>query len=102
MRYTNHSWCAEMMYVLVSYDISDDRQRTKVAGLLKDHGKRVQYSVFECRLDAKMLSDLTAMLEPFASGTDSIRIYQICESCLKKTVLLGRYESVEEVELYVV
>lgn len=91
-----------MMYVLVSYDISDNKQRTKVANLLMDHGKRVQYSVFECRLDAKMLNDLTAMLEPFASGTDSIRIYQICESCLKKTVLLGRYESVDEVELYVV
>lgn len=90
------------MYILISYDISDNKKRTKVAGLLKDHGKRVQYSVFECHLDAKMLNNLTALLEPFVSGDDSIRIYQICETCLKKTVQLGRYESVEEVDLYVV
>ena len=91
-----------MTYVLISYDISDDKKRNKVAGLLKDQGKRVQYSVFECHLDAKMLNDLIIRLEPFTEGDDSIRIYQICEACLKKTVMLGRRESTDEAKFYVV
>ena len=91
-----------MTYVLISYDISDDKKRNKVAGLLKDQGKRVQYSVFECHLDAKRLNDLIVRLEPFAEGDDSIRIYQICETCLKKMIMLGRYESTDEAKFYVV
>ena len=43
------------MYVIVSYDISDDTLRKNIANLLEDNGKRVQYSVFECHLDAKRL-----------------------------------------------
>ena len=91
-----------MGYVVISYDISDDRTRSKVANLLADHGKRVQYSVFECRLDAKRLEKLVEKLKPFAEGNDSIRIYQICEACLKKVVLLGRGELTKEPEFYVV
>ena len=39
------------MYVVVSYDITCDRRRSKVARTLEDHGKRVQYSVFDCILN---------------------------------------------------
>src|SRR6185436_13646804 len=39
------------MLILVSYDIPDDRRRTKLANALKDFGERVQYSVFEFLLD---------------------------------------------------
>ena len=38
------------MYVMVSYDIVEDRARTKVMKFLKDYGNRVQLSVFECDL----------------------------------------------------
>jgi CRISPR-associated protein Cas2 len=91
-----------MGYVVISYDISDDRKRVKVANLLADYGKRVQYSVFECRLDAKTLEKLIDQLEPFVEGNDSIRVYQICESCLKKAVLLGRGELTEEPKFHLV
>jgi len=93
-----------MGYVVISYDISDDRTRNKVANLLADYGKRVQYSVFECRLDAKTLRKLVEKLKPFAegNGNDSIRVYQICEACLKKAVLLGRGELTEEPEFHFV
>ena len=59
-----------MGYVVISYDISDDRTRSKVANLLADYGRRVQYSVFECRLDAKRLEKLVEKLKPFAEGND--------------------------------
>ena len=38
------------MYVVVSYDITNDRRRLKVMKTLEGFGERVQYSVFECRL----------------------------------------------------
>lgn len=81
-----------MKYVVISYDISDDRTRRKVANVLADYGKRVQYSVFECRVDAKTLEKIITMLKPFAEGNDSIRVYQLCDACVKKVVLLGRGE----------
>ncbi|MBC2698449.1 MAG: CRISPR-associated endonuclease Cas2 [ANME-2 cluster archaeon] len=65
--------------------------------ILLDHGVRVQYSVFECLVDAKTLDKLVVMLSPFTEGSDSIRFYQICEACLKKMVLLGSGEVTEEV-----
>ncbi|MFZ2071643.1 MAG: CRISPR-associated endonuclease Cas2 [Halobacteriota archaeon] len=93
-----------MVHVVISYDISDDRKRNKVANLLADYGKRVQYSVFECQVDAKTLEKLVGLLEPFAegNGNDSIRVYQICDACLKKAVLLGKGELTEEVKFHFV
>ena len=35
------------MYV-ISYDISENKIRNKVAKILEGYGKRIQYSVFEC------------------------------------------------------
>lgn len=90
------------MYVIVSYDISDDTLRKNIANLLEDNGKRVQYSVFECHLDAKRLEDLIVELDRFVEDNDSIRIYQICEACLKKMVMLGRCESLQEPDFYIV
>ena len=91
-----------MVHVVISYDISDDRKRIKVANVLEDYGKRVQYSVFECQVDAKTLEKLIAQLEPFVEGSDSIRIYQICEACLKKVVLLGKGELTKEITFHFV
>lgn len=37
-----------MLFYVVVYDISSDKQRKKVSDLLEGYGLRVQYSVFEC------------------------------------------------------
>jgi len=47
---------------LVCYDISDDRRRTGVFKLLRDHGDHVQYSVFFCELTTMELTGLKASL----------------------------------------
>lgn len=43
---------------LVSYDITSDRRRRRIANLLENYGKRIQYSVFECDLDEKRYQKL--------------------------------------------
>ncbi len=91
-----------MGFVVISYDISDDGTRTKVANLLLDYGTRVQYSVFELLIDEKKLDELVERLKPFPECGDSIRIYRICAGCLKKGILVGRGEFEREVTFHVV
>lgn len=66
---------------LITYDISDDDDRRKVHGILKDYGKRVQYSVFECHLSDGRLSDLRARLLAEIDKADSLRWYPLCAWC---------------------
>ncbi|MFW5443046.1 MAG: CRISPR-associated endonuclease Cas2 [Methylococcaceae bacterium] len=44
---------------MIAYDISDHRQRRSIFNLLKDHGQRVQFSVFECELSKKTATSFT-------------------------------------------
>ena len=79
-----------MDFYLVSYDIPDDRRRTKVADLLQDYGQRVQFSVFEVWLDDRMRDDLLARLQKaIAPDEDSVRLYRLCAACHKKVITLG-------------
>lgn len=50
------------MFVLVCYDISEDRRRLRVGSELENFGCRVQYSVFECHLEEPQLRKLQARL----------------------------------------
>ena len=40
------------MLIVVAYDITEPKRLKKVADCCKDFGIRVQYSIFECRLEA--------------------------------------------------
>jgi CRISPR-associated protein Cas2 len=37
-------------HYLISYDIADDKRRTRVFNTLQDHGDHAQFSVFFCQL----------------------------------------------------
>ena len=47
---------------LVTYDIVDDKRRTRSARVLGTHGDRLQYSVFRCDLNARELVQLRGLL----------------------------------------
>ena len=51
-------------FTLVSYDISNDKRRDKVAKTLLGFGDRVQYSVFFCQLSPREKIQLIAKLRP--------------------------------------
>ena len=78
------------MYV-ISYDISSDRLRNKVAKVLLGYGKRVQYSVFECRISQKRFEELYKKMALLMVDTDeeNIRIYHLCGKCEKEIQELG-------------
>jgi len=49
-------------HYVVSYDIADDKRRTKVFNVLRDHGDHAQYSVFFCELSATEHARLKAYI----------------------------------------
>jgi len=70
------------MFLVVSYDIVDDKRRTKIAEILKDYGTRVQYSVFECELSKKVLKKMIKELLKYVRvEEDSLRLYRLCREC---------------------
>ena len=78
------------MYVLISYDIVDDRIRIKVMKYLKNYGVRAQKSVYECHLNEDQFDMVKDGLGAFIDKKkDSVRFYKICQSCMEKVEIAG-------------
>ncbi len=90
------------MFVVVSYDIVDDKRRLKVAQKLEDYGTRVQYSVFECIVDEDKFKEMLNKLNYLIEEEDSLRFYRLCESCLKRIKVFGMAEVTKDEEVYIV
>jgi CRISPR-associated protein Cas2 len=70
------------MFVVVCYDIADDRRRNRIAALLEENGSRVQESVFECLLSDVEIRDVETRAAAILAPEDKIRYYGICPKCL--------------------
>jgi len=85
------------MFFVISYDIKNDKKRTKVCNALKDFGNHVQYSVFECELKEKDYSKMLSKILPLIDkNNDSLRIYSLCGACKKKITVYGVNNVLEE------
>lgn len=86
------------MFILIRYDVPDNKRRLKIANTLLDFGgERVQYSVFECHITQRNLDRLQARLHKLIDKEeDSIRFYSLCEVCRPKVLLLGIAKPTEE------
>ncbi len=76
---------------LISYDITDNRIRGKIAKELSGYGQRVQYSVFECRLTEQQYKELYQKLVLLMreEREGNVRIYDICGKCERKLSTIG-------------
>lgn len=92
------------MFLVISYDIPDNRRRLKVSQALEDYGGvRVQYSVFECHLTAAQLAKLRRRLEKVIDAeADSVRFYTLCDNCQARLAFLGRGEPTPEPGLRII
>jgi CRISPR-associated protein Cas2 len=79
------------MFVVISYDIRDDKRRGKIFKALKNFGQWMQFSVFECDLDRANLVRLKDRLDHLidAKQDDSIRFYFLCENCKRQIERVG-------------
>lgn len=57
-------------HFLVTYDISDDKRRTKVFNSLQANGDHAQFSVFLCQLNPTELARLRATLQPMINDAE--------------------------------
>ena len=88
---------SNQQFIVVTYDIPDDRRRTRLHKRLKDFGDPVQYSVFECNLEPEMTKKMKAMVrKTIRVKSDKVRYYQLCAGCCAKIEILGPREAESE------
>ena len=79
------------MFVVVAYDISDDKRRNKVCEILEHYGTRVNYSVFECNITRRQVSLIKRDLEKIlVAKEDDVIYYYLCNVCKEKKEVHGR------------
>lgn len=84
-------------FILIVYDISNDKRRTKLHDALLDYGTPVQYSVFECLLDEKeQLKMKKAVMRVIRPKVDQVRFYYLCARCLERTEITSGKEILDE------
>lgn len=91
------------MLVLVTYDVVDNRRRTKLATFLEGYGRRVQKSVFECFMGLGEMQKLQEqMLKRISLPEDNVRLYWISADALPRTRTLGSSMPAEPPQIYII
>ena len=71
--------------LVISYDISNDKLRTRFAKFLSKFGYRLQYSIFEIKNSPRILSVVEAEIktdfEKDFDQSDSIIIFNLSKQC---------------------
>ena len=82
-----------MQFILVTYDIENDRRRTKIHKLLEGYGTSVQFSVFECFISEDDYAQLRRRLQKLLDvkhPMDSVRYYVLCRGCVERVDIDGK------------
>lgn len=71
--------------IMISYDIQDDKLRTKFAKFISKYGYRIQYSVFEITNSKHLLNNIMCEIsnnfEKKFGQSDSVFIIETSENC---------------------
>ena len=86
---------------VVAYDITDDKERDKIANVLKDFGFRVQKSVFECKLRKGELEKMVRKIEELNLKTGFAIVYRIQKNS-KKRIIGSAPKNIDDDVLYLV
>lgn len=91
------------MYIVVSYDVIDDKRRGQLAKTLLNYGRRVQKSVFECLLEEreyiKMKQEIDSTID---MEVDSVRYYILCQRCILNISISGMGTVSEDSDVMIV
>lgn len=92
----------KQMLTIVAYDIADDKRLQRVAKICEDYGVRVQYSVFECRLEADRFDEFwLELLSVINPDEDRLVAYRVCAACAQNIETAGTMICSEKVVAYV-
>lgn len=72
-------------FIVIAYDISDDKHREVIGDILQKYGTRINRSVFECMFTKKQFQQVKTRINtlPLSPG-DQIVYYPICLECFAK------------------
>ncbi len=82
-------------YILVVYDIKDDKKRYKLAKNLLRFGTRTQKSVFEALVSEKELKEIEKLAKKYSSKKDIVTVYILKERHYREAVRFGDVEYLE-------
>jgi CRISPR-associated protein Cas2 len=78
------------MYVVVAYDISENKRRLRVMKLLEGYGQHAQESVFECDLEPATYREMVQRLRRLIRvDADNVRFYHLCRQDVGQIRTLG-------------
>lgn len=85
--------------LLITYDITNDKVRTRFSTFLKKFGYRLQYSVFQIKHSEKILNNIVTEIqkryEKEFTGADSVIIFNIPEHAENKIIKFGYAEELD-------
>jgi CRISPR-associated protein Cas2 len=94
---------ASEMLSLVAYDICEPKRLRQVARVCEDYGVRVQYSIFECRLEEREFERFwDCLLAEIDPAEDRLVAYKIDARCAKETLTAGTMVCSDKVVCYLV
>lgn len=90
--------------MLLSYDISNDKVRTKFSKFINKYGRKIQYSVYEIHNSQRVLDNIQKEIDlqfkKKFTGADSVWIFTLSETDKNKIIRYG-YAANEEKEVVV-
>ena len=79
--------------LLITYDISSTKLRTKFSKMILKHGRRLQMSVYELNNSPRTLNNILIEIEhrfkPHFKETDSVMIIPLCKADKAKVLRMG-------------
>jgi CRISPR-associated protein Cas2 len=91
------------MFIVIAYDIPDNKRRTRLYKTLQRFGSAVQYSVFEFELTPSQFEQLQkAVARVVNPKADRVRYYELCEGCRRRIRSIGKMTNTEIEPVYVV
>ena len=91
------------MLSIVGYDITDPKRLHRIARICEDYGVRVQYSIFECRLEEKEFEHFwLALCCEIDEAQDRLVAYKVDARCAQETRTAGNMVCSEKCVCYLV
>ncbi len=92
-----------MAYIVIAYDIRDNKRRLRVARALLNALDRVQRSVYEGEVDERTAQRLRERVLPLLDPKeDTLRIYLLCGACQRRVEVHGSGTLMTDPEVWIV
>ncbi len=83
---------ADKRWRLVCYDVRDPKRYRELYKVMKGVGRRIQYSVFRCRMDDREIEQLRWTLAKILDPVDRLLVVDLCPSCASRAISRNHVE----------